>query len=381
MQVELPSRGEREEFLESRQSGVGGSDVPALAGVLKGSDDDLWKDVLDVYHEKTRPIEPDDLVETNLIRGIIHEPVLAYLYMEFSGNRVRRTPTRVHPEHDFFRVNTDFIVESDEERPDPQKSTGAAEVKSPHSRSFDRILEFGIPDYYIVQLQWEMFVHGYDWGEIIVGGLEHKRGPLLYHAMEAHPLLQEQLAELAFEFWTEHVRTRTAPDPVDWHGRTWVEVPEVDGDRKVWDDEEARFLAHRLMRRYELRNEAKKLYGEAKDDFKEFMEGRDEETTKILVPGQGKVNYGWREGRSRLQADKLEDAHLLDPDKVRKELVEVYGEDAAEGLMPQILEHCRADLDLYRKHSDAYRSFRPYPREGLLPPSENPRELEESTDG
>lgn len=383
MQVGLPDREEREEFLEDRQQGVGGSDLPAIAGVLKGSDDELWKDVLDVYHDKTRPIDVDETVNPDLIRGIVHEPVLAYLYMEFSGNRVRRTPTRVHPEHDFFRVNADYIIESDEDRPEPHRSTGAAEMKSPRSQSFGRILEFGIPDYYIVQLQWEMFVHGYDWGEIVVGGLEHSQGPLLYHAMEAHPLLQEQLAEMAYRFWTEHVRTRTPPDPVDWHGRTWVEVPEVDGERQIWDDEEARYLAHRLMRRYEIRNQAKDLYKEAKKQFQEWMEARDEEATKLLVPGQGKINYGWREGRSRLDEDKLEDATLLDPDRAARLILEHPRVDAsrvtAEDLVSLFVDEAVADLDLYRKHYDAYRAFRPYPDDELLPPSENPREIEGET--
>lgn len=381
MQVELPDREERREFLEDRQKGVGGSDLPALAGAYQSRDGDgeLWKDVLDVYHEKTRPIRDEELVEPNLIRGIVHEPVLSYLYMEWSGNRVRRTPTREHPEFPFMRVNTDRIIESDESRPSPQEGTGALEVKSPHSRSYDKILEFGIPDYYIIQVQWEMFVHGYEWGEIVVGGLEHRRGPLLYHAMEAHPLLQEQLAELAREFWMEHVRTRTPPDPVDWHGRTWVEVPEIDGDRKVWDDEEARFLAHRVMRFYELRKEAKDRYSDAKDDFKSFMEARDEKTTKILVPGQGKVNYGWREGQSRIDTDKLEDARLLDYDAVFRAVQDRYGLSDEE--VRSMLNGLEADLDLYMKHYDAYRAFRPYPADNLLHPSENPNELEESTDG
>lgn len=367
-------REERVEFLERRQEGVGGSDLPPLIRPQRRSDGTIYRDVLDVYLEKVRPVDPDDSVEPDILRGLILEDPIAQLYSEFTGNDVRRMGRRVHPDVDYFQVHTDRQVLANEQRREGRQSTGAMEAKAPRSYGFGNILEEGFPERYVAQLQWECACTGYDWGVIVAGSLEHSRGPLIWHAMERNQRLIDGLQELAHRFWIEHVEPRVAPDPDDWYDvSTALEIPDVEGERRTVNTLEARRMAHRLMRRYLLRKRAKDLYKDAKDEAKSFIEraGLDDHE-RLLVPGQGKINWQHQEGRTSYKKtlDKVRKHQPIDRDALVRAFVE--GEitldggaptpDQAERLLDSITG-LELDIDALEVTGSPYRRFRPYPSE------------------
>lgn len=358
----LESREERVAFLERRQEGVGGSDIPPLVRPLRRSDGAVYRDVLDVYLEKTRPVSPNDAVDPDILRGLLLEEPISQLYAEFSGNKTRRMGRRKGSE-DFFQAHTDRMVPADDDRVEGKRSTGAMEAKAPRTYGFGNVLEEGFPERYVAQLQWELACTGYDWGVIVVGNLEHDRGPIVYHDMPRHEGLIPGLESLAYRFWTEHVVPREPPVPEVWYGDTPdLVVPEVEGERRVVNTPDARWLAYKLMRRYVIRRRAKKLYKEAKGDFKEYLErtGR-EDVQRMLVPGYGKVNWDFREGRTSWKSSfqNVAEHEPLDRDATFRALRDRYGLSDAE--VEEILDGCSLDMDGMIESGSPYRAFRPYP--------------------
>lgn len=390
------TREERVGFLERRQEGVGGSDLPPLIRPQRRSDGTIYRDVLDLYLEKVRPVNPDDAVEPDILRGLILEDPIAQLYSEFTGNEVRRMGRRVHPEVEHFQVHTDRQVLASEHRPEGQQSTGAMEAKAPRSYGFGNILEEGFPERYVAQLQWECACTGYDWGVIVAGSLEHSRGPLIWHTMERNERLIGGLQDLAHRFWTEHVEPRVAPDPDDWYGAsTALEIPDVEGERQAVNTLEARRIAHRLMRRYLLRKRAKALYKDAKSTAKEFIEQAGlEDHERLLVPGQGKINWMWNEGRTSYKKtlDKVREHQPIDRDALARALAN--GEITLDGGTPTVqqaeallesVDGLTLDIDALEQTGSPYRRFRPYPAEdepkALPDPAIDPTDEEEEDHG
>lgn len=353
----LPSREERLEFLEQRREGVGGSDVAAICGL------DPYRGPLDIYLDKVREPDPGEVDSIHLLRGQLLEDVFAELYCEESGRDVRRMGQRVHPEFDWARVNVDRQILA----PGNGKDTGALEIKSPGREAFQNLIEAGLPERYLVQVQWEMFVPDYDWASFAAGNLEHTGGPLIYFDVERNDLLIEQLLERVEQFWTEHVVPRRPPEPEEW-GEEPPEVPDTSGDRVVVEDPAIRGMIAELMDAYEERQRAKEKYEAQKERVQEVLD--EAGIQKIQVPGQGKVNYTHREGRTRFQEDLLRRYGALDPEAVvrflRDETMLVNPEldddpEFRDELIEKLVERCQLDLSLFEKQGSPYRYFRPYP--------------------
>lgn len=345
MSTMLPSREERLEFLEKRRDGVGGSDVAAICNL------DPYRTPFDVYIEKTREPDPSQADNIHLIRGQLLEDVFAELYAAESGREVRRMGQRVHRKYDWARVNVDRqILDTGH-----GKGTGALEVKSPGREGFQNLIESGLPERYIVQVQWEMEVPDYDWASFAAGNLEHSGGPLVYFDVERNPLLIEQLLERVERFWLDHVLERKPPHPSEWEPDP-PEVPDTSGERVLVEDPAFAREAEVLMRRYENRKLAKDQYEQQKKKVKELMD----DTERVVVPGVGKVNYIWQDGRTRFKDDLLRDYGALDPDAVLGLLEDELGEESAP-LAERLLTECQLDFTMFEKQGKPYRRFRPYP--------------------
>lgn len=376
----LATREERREFLEARREGVGSSDIAVLFEPVRRNGR-VVRDILDVYHDKTRPIEDEEVTNTHLIRGLFLEEPVAVLYEEFSGDDLDDIALQRHDEFDFAQAHTDRLVLPDEDRASGMRGEGAYEGKAPHARTFENLLEAGFPAHYIRQLQWEIACTGFDWGVLCAGSLESDRGPITYHRMPRHDTLIEQMLERARTFWKGHVEPRNPPTPDEWYDFTQVEVPETDGERVTLEGEEAKHHAYRLMRRYDLRQRAKEAYKEARAEFQEFLGGEDEAPEKVIVPGYGKVNWGWRDGRTRYKRtlERIEAARPLDPDRVLDFLsdrLEEPDEDVLRATVDEMMESCVLEMDRYRAEGDPYRHFRPYPEDEF----EEPTNIQEEAD-
>jgi putative phage-type endonuclease len=96
----------RDEWLRIRQLGIGSSDAAPAIGLSP------YKCPLSLWLEKTGRKEPEDLSEKEpVIWGTILEPILARVYAERTGRKVRRVNAVLqHPTHRFMLANLDREV-------------------------------------------------------------------------------------------------------------------------------------------------------------------------------------------------------------------------------------------------------------------------------
>lgn len=164
-QVNLQSiEDARQEWLQSRRLGIGGSDVAAILGLSKYSSPyQLWLD-------KTGRSELEDSTSEPAYWGNMLEDIVAKEYAKRNGVKVQRVnATIAHPEHDWMRANIDRAIINPE-------ISGNVRIKD-GKLTTDRILEcktanqylaklWGdeqseqVPDYYLTQVQWYMGITG-----------------------------------------------------------------------------------------------------------------------------------------------------------------------------------------------------------------------------
>lgn len=338
---EILNRDARRAFLEERQKGIGSSDIAAVCGI------DPYRDAIDVYYDKTRPVDPDDEASIHLIRGVLLEPIAAQLYTASTGRKVRKMKARQHPEYAFARANADYQILAGNGH-----GTGALEAKAPSMPVFNRVLEAGLPDPYIAQLQWQLLVTGYEWGAFAVVNLEHREGPLLPIEIERNETLMEQMVERADRFW-QHVSTHKPLNPLEWIPAADLSIPEHDPRRVYLDPAEA----EPLVRAIELdrdRKELNRLYEEAKEAAAKWMD--EQGYTRTHVRGVGKLNYDHRQGRSWVNEKRLYAARPLDRDLVRGLLADyelTIDEDA--------LSLLELDFSTVKAEAKPYRHFQCWP--------------------
>lgn len=154
-----------EEWREARKGGVGGSDVAAIMGISK------WKSPLEVWLEKTGRAESPDLSDNEAVEwGNRLEPMVAdkfaSLHPEMSV--LRKNCTMVSNKRPWAFANIDRELRSKDGR-------GILEIKTAGARSADHWV-FGVPDFYMTQVQHYLSVTGWDfaWVAVLIGGQEYR---------------------------------------------------------------------------------------------------------------------------------------------------------------------------------------------------------------
>ena len=96
----------REEWLDIRQQGIGSSDAAVAVGLSP------YKSALSLWLEKTGRKQPEDLsAKEAVLWGTVLEPVLASVYAERTGRKVRRVNAVLqHPEYPYLLANLDREV-------------------------------------------------------------------------------------------------------------------------------------------------------------------------------------------------------------------------------------------------------------------------------
>lgn len=345
----MQSPEERLAFLRDRQGVLGGSDIAAVCQV------DPYRSPFDVYLDKTRPVRDDDPDNIHKLRGVLLEPIGADLYSADSGNKLRRQKQRTHPAYPWAGVNMDRMILASDDRP-----TGALEVKAPGREGFHTLLNEGMKHPYILQLQWAMFVTGYEWGEFCAVNLEHGMGPIVYWPEERDEGLIAGMLERAEQFWTEHVEPRIPPNPDVWKPPPPIEVPEHSGDVVTLASPEVVKLAQGVMAAYRARRDAEAAYKTEKK--KAIAMIAEIGATKLFIPGVGKMNNIWQPSRTYPQGDgwgKIKDYGAIDPDKLRRYLKEHWGEERES--IDDLIEACGLDFEMFESTGNAYQQFTPYP--------------------
>jgi putative phage-type endonuclease len=136
--------------LELRRTGIGASEIAAIAGI------NPWATAWDVYLRKILPendAEPTDAMEL----GNLLEDGLAQFYArKHPGVRLTRSTTLSHREHPWALATPDRLVIED------GRLVRLLEVKTAGLHTFREWGREGdeIPEQYIAQVQWQLFVAG-----------------------------------------------------------------------------------------------------------------------------------------------------------------------------------------------------------------------------
>lgn len=204
----------RQEWLQSRRLGIGGSDVAAILGLSK------YKSPYQLWLDKTGRSELEDSTSEPAYWGNMLEDVVAKEYAKRNGVKVQRVNQALeHSEFSWARANIDRAIINPE-------ISGNVRIKD-GVLTTDRILEcktanqylaklWGdeqseqVPDYYLTQCQWYMGVTGTKLCGlgVLIGGQKFRSYQIDFDAELFEMLLSECEA-----FWSGHVQADVPPAP------------------------------------------------------------------------------------------------------------------------------------------------------------------------
>jgi putative phage-type endonuclease len=328
----------REEWLEARRSGIGGSDVAAICGL------DPWRTVTDVYDEKLG-VAGDKPPTAPMLRGTYLEPVAADLYAERTGRALRRQPLRRHADYPWMIGNVDRQILAGTAG---ITETGILEVKCPGVRTFAKVKAHGMPENYILQLQHYLAVYGYSWGSFALFSAENWE--LVHFDIEADAAIRDRLIEIEHDFWHDHVLAEVRPEPAPV---ALPKLPEVSGEVVTRDDPEWTDAIAMLAEAQDLKAGAEELHLAAKSRIQERAGSHG------VYEGAGARIY-WREMAGRRTFDKkaLAAARPLDRQALIGILIEKAG--LTEAQAASVADTCALDLDAFEKQGNPFAEFRTY---------------------
>ena len=168
---------------------IGGSSIGAVLSLPPyGCRRRLWYDHC--------AIEPDYPRETSgaMERGTFGEAAAAAKYAKETGRKLRRINLRLaHQDYPEFTAHVDrHIVAFDDRGP------GVLEVKCPGERIFSKVKRDGIAQDYLCQLQWYLFITGWQWGAFAVMNLETWQ--LIHFDIERDEEIISHLRESALDY-------------------------------------------------------------------------------------------------------------------------------------------------------------------------------------
>jgi putative phage-type endonuclease len=187
----------REEWLEFRKQGIGGSDAAAVAGLSR------WKSPMGVWLEKTGQVESEPSGEA-AYWGTMMEPIIREEFTLRTGMNVRQVNSILqHRKFPYMLANIDGIVT------DPVKGEGVFEAKTAGLYSTAE-WEKGLPDEYAIQVQHYLAVTGLNFAYIavLIGG-----NRFIWKYIERDEAAIDLLIQLEARFW-KLVQNNTPP-PID----------------------------------------------------------------------------------------------------------------------------------------------------------------------
>lgn len=200
------------EWLQLRQTGIGGSDISAIMG------ENPYKTAYDVYQEKTNPVSEE--MSEYAYWGITLEDTIAKEYAKRNNVKVQRVNYMLrHSEHEFAIANIDRAIINPE-------IAGKVSIKK-GTLTTDKILEIKtaseyiknnwgeentdhIPDHYNLQCQWYMGITGIQECDLalLIGGNKFRQ-----YTIKFDPELFAIMIEIAQDFWENNVLARVEPTP------------------------------------------------------------------------------------------------------------------------------------------------------------------------
>ena len=185
----------REQWLELRKKGIGGSDSAAIVGL------DRYRSAFDVYAEKIglKPEQPDNEA---MRQGRDLEQYVAERFMEATGKKVRRRNAILqHPEHPFMLANIDRWVVGE---------NAGFEAKTTSVLNRCKFSQGEFPPNYYVQCIHYMAVTGAERWYLAVLVLNKAFHVFTIERDEAEIAA---LVQAEKHFWEEHVLKQIPPTP------------------------------------------------------------------------------------------------------------------------------------------------------------------------
>lgn len=185
---------ERNEWLELRKQGIGGSDVSAIAGLNK------WRSPIQVYMDKLGELEETEMNE-KMYWGTRLEDLVADEFSKRTGLKVRRRNAILrHPEYQFMLANLDRMIVGKNE---------LLECKTAGEYAKGEWEGEDVPAPYLLQIQHYMAVTGADacWIAVLIGGSN-----FIYKRIERDEELIQYLIDIEKNFWENHVLKRIPPE-------------------------------------------------------------------------------------------------------------------------------------------------------------------------
>lgn len=193
------------EWQERRRTYLGGSEISKVIGVSR------WGCPRSVANDKLGvPKDFDDSDKMEFRRGRRLEHVAVSYYEEKTGREVKITTTSRMAGKPHLGVNMDRLV-FDPKRP----QAGYLEAKVVGKHSFLKVRKEGIPEEWILQVQWGCAVANMQWGSYAIYCPELDE--LEHFDVEADRELGASLVEKGDDFWQFHVEMGMPPDslPMD----------------------------------------------------------------------------------------------------------------------------------------------------------------------
>lgn len=269
----------RDEWLDERRHGIGGSDVSAIAGL------NPWRTPLAVWLEKTGIYVPDDAPSEAMEWGTLLEPVVADEFSKRSGiPTVVSRQLLAHPDHRFMRANIDRAIPHDPVEGVP--TAGIYEGKTTSPWQAREWADNKIPDHAALQTHHYLLTTdlAYGYVAVLIGGQR-----LEWRRVERDVEIDAFLLSIESEFW-KRVENQDPPPPeasdAQLLGDVWSPRPE---SSLVVTDELREALAAR-----EAAKHAEKVAAEAAAEAQARIELAlgDRE---FLVDADGRPLASWRE--------------------------------------------------------------------------------------
>lgn len=183
----------RQDWLELRKSGIGGSDAASILGFNK------WKSAFQLYIEKTSDFV-EEIDNEFIYWGNVLEDVVATEFARRTGKKVRRRNQMLrHDDYPFMTANLDRVVVGER---------AILECKTTSQYNKEAWEGDNVPAAYICQVQHYLAVTGYDkaYIAVLIGG-----NNFVWKEIERDDEFIELMIEHEKNFWENHVIANVPP--------------------------------------------------------------------------------------------------------------------------------------------------------------------------
>ncbi len=193
----------REDWLEYRRLGIGGSDAAAILGISP------WRTARDLYYDKLNVVTADDIDNWVALEvGNLLEPLVARIFAKKMGLNVYQWKKMFqHPQYPWMLADLDYLVDL------PDGKRAILEIKTTNYNAKDKWWYDGqeiVPIYYESQGRHYMAVMGIDrvYYCCLYGNNEDN---VIIRHINRDMDYEHELIALEEMFWKEHVLSKNPP--------------------------------------------------------------------------------------------------------------------------------------------------------------------------